>query len=295
MSPSDYMQLVVAGLTMGSVYALVALGYHVILAATRAINFAQGDQVVLGGLVALTLLTGLGLPLWVAILGTLVVGGAIGLLYERLVFRPTYKIGEVSTIIASIGVSFMLFHGEGVIWGREAKAFPVFSGRENDVVDLLGAKVLVQSFWSFALLGITLVLFYFFFNRTIYGKAIKAASTNPLAAQLVGINPNQMKGYAVALASALAALAGMMIAPFTLAGGAIAPYIGIKGFAGAVVGGLDSPIGVVAGGLIVGLVESFSAGLLSSGYRDPVVFSLLLLMLLIRPSGLFGIQVKRRA
>src|SRR5512142_387538 len=268
MSSSDYMQLVVAGLTMGSVYALVALGYHVILAATRAINFAQGDQVVLGGLVALTLLTALHLPLWVAILGT---------------------------IIVSIGVSYLLFHGEGVIWGREAKAFPVFSGRENDVVDLLGAKVLVQSFWSFALLGITLVLFYFFFNRTIYGKAIKAASTNPLAAQLVGISPNQMKGYSVALASGLAALAGMMIAPFTLAGGAIAPFIGIKGFAGAVVGGLDSPVGVVAGGLIVGLVEAFAAGLLSSGYRDPVVFGLLLVMLLIRPSGLFGIQVKRRA
>lgn len=295
MSLSDYLQLVVAGLTMGSVYALVALGYHIILAATRAINFAQGDQVIMGGLVALTLLTALHLPLWVAILGTLIIGAAIGLLYERLVFRPTYKIGEVATIIASIGVSYFLFHGQGVVWGREAKAFPVFSGQQNDVVDILGAKVLVQSFWSFALLGITLVLFHLFFERTIYGKAIKAASTNALAAQLVGISPNQMKGYSVALASGLAALAGMMIAPFTLAGGAIAPFIGIKGFAGAVVGGLDSPIGVVAGGLIVGLVESFAAGLLASGYRDPVVFSLLLLMLLIRPSGLFGTRVKRRA
>jgi branched-chain amino acid transport system permease protein len=295
MSFSDYLQLGVAGLTMGSVYALVALGYHVILRATRAINFAQGDQVVLGGLVALTLLTGLQLPLWAAMLGTLLVGGAIGLLYERLVFRPTYKIGEVATIIASIGVSYLLFHGEGVIWGREAKAFPVFSGRENEVVDFLGAKILVQSFWSFALLGITLALFYLFFNRTVYGKAIQAASTNAHAAQLVGINPNQMKGYSVALASGLAALAGMMIAPFTLAGGAIAPFIGIKGFAGAVVGGLDNPIGVVIGGLIVGLVESFAAGLLASGYRDPVVFSLLLLMLLVRPSGLFGTPIKRRA
>lgn len=294
MSSSDYMQLAVAGLTMGSVYALVALGYHIILAATRAINFAQGDQVVLGGLVALTLLTGLRWPLWAAMLGTLVVGAAIGLFYERLVFRPTYKIGEVATIIASIGVSYFLFHGQGVVWGREAKAFPVFSGQENDVVDLLGAKVLVQSFWSFALLGITLALFYWFFNRTVYGKAIKAASTNALAAQLVGISPNQMKGYAVALASGLAALAGMMIAPFTLAGGAIAPFIGIKGFAGAVVGGLDNPIGVVVGGLIVGLVEAFAAGLLASGYRDPVAFSLLLLMLLVRPSGLLGSESKRR-
>ncbi len=295
MSPSDYLQLAVAGLTMGSVYALVALGYHVILQATRAINFAQGDQVVLGGLVALTLLTGLHLPLWVAILGTLLVGAVIGLLYERLVFRPTYKIGDIATIIASIGMSYFLFHGEGVIWGREAKAFPSFTGTGTEVVDFFGAKVLVQSFWSFALLGITLVLFYLFFNRTIYGKAIKAASTNPLAAQLVGISPNQMKGYSVALASGLAALAGMMIAPFTLAGGANAPFIGIKGFAGAVVGGLDNPIGVVVGGLIIGLVESFAAGLISSGYRDPVVFSVLLLTLLIRPSGLFGTQVRRRS
>lgn len=295
MSLSDYLQLVVAGLTMGSVYALVGLGYHVILAATRVINFAQGDQVILGGLVALTLLTGLHAPLWVAILGTLIVGAAIGLLYERLVLRPTYKIGEVATIIATIGVSYFLFHGEGVVWGREAKAFPVFSGQQNEVVDFLGAKILVQSFWSFSLLGITLVLFYLFFNRTIYGKAIKAASTNPLAAQLVGISPNQMKAYSVALASGLAALAGMMIAPFTLAGGAIAPFIGIKGFAGAVVGGLDNPIGVVAGGLLVGLVEAFAAGLIASGYRDPVAFSLLLLALLVRPAGLFGTEDKRKS
>lgn len=291
----DYMQLVVAGLTMGSIYALVALGYHIIFSATRVINFAQGDQVILGGLVALTLLTGFGLPLWVAILGTVIVGAAVGFFYERLVFRPTYKIGEAATIIATIGFSYFLFNGEGIAWGREAQAFPVFVGKENAVIDFLGAKVLVQSLFSFALVGITLVLFYLFFERTIYGKAIQAASTNELAAQLVGISPNQMKAYSVALASGLAALAGVIIAPFTLAGGAISVFIGIKGFAGAIVGGLDSAVGVVGGGLIVGLVEAFAAGLLSSGYRDPVVFSLLLLTLLIRPSGLLGRDVKRRA
>ncbi|MCL5959893.1 MAG: branched-chain amino acid ABC transporter permease [Chloroflexi bacterium] len=292
---SDYLQLVFAGLTMGSIYALVALGYHVILAATRVINFAQGDQVVLGGLVALTLLTTLQMPIWVVLLGTVLVGIALGFCYERLVFRPTYKIGEVATIIATIGISLFLFHGQGIAWKREAQAFPSFTGQQNDVIDVLGAKLVVQSLWVFALVGITLILLYFFFQRTLYGKAIKASATNELAAQLVGINPNHMKAYSVALASGLAALAGVMIAPFTMAGGAIAMFIGIKGFAGAVVGGLDSPVGVVVGGLVVGLVEAFAAGLLASGYRDPVVFSLLLFMLLVRPSGLFGSAFKGRA
>ncbi len=292
---SDYLQFVFAGLTMGSIYALVALGYHIILAATRAINFAQGDQVVLGGLVALTLLTALQMPVWAMLLGTVLVGVAFGFCYERLVFRPTYKIGEVATIIATIGISIFLFHGQGIAWQREAQAFPSFLGQQNDVIDVLGAKVLVQSLWVFALVGVTLLLVFLFFERTLYGKAIKAASTNELAAQLGGISPNQMKAYSVALASGLATLAGVMIAPFTMAGGAIAVFIGIKGFAGAVVGGLHSPIGVVIGGLIVGLVEAFAAGLLASGYRDPVVFSLLLAVMLLRPSGLLGGEFRGRA
>jgi branched-chain amino acid transport system permease protein len=162
------------------------------------------------------------------------------------------------------------------------------------MIDIFGAKLLVQSLWGFALLGVTLVVLFLFFDRTLYGKAIKAASTNELAAHLVGISPNQMKAYSVALASGMAALAGVMIAPFTLAGGAIAVFIGIKGFAGAIIGGLDSPVGVVVGGLLVGVIEAFAAGTLASGYRDPVVFSMLLLMLLLRPSGFFGSQFKGR-
>lgn len=289
---SDYFQFVVAGLTMGCIYALVGLGYHIIIRATRAINFAQGDQVVMGGLIALSFITWIKFPILVAIILTLIVGGAIGLGYERLALRPTYKIGEISTIIATIGASLFFFHGQGLVWGREALAFPPFTGGENEVIDLLGVKVLIQSLWAFALLALTLVLLRLFFERTIYGKAMQAAATNELGAQLSGISPNRMKAYSVALASAIASLAGVMIAPFTLAGGAMAMSIGIKGFAGAMVGGLNSPSGVVAGGLIVGVVESFAAGTLASGYREPVAFSLLLLMLLVRPSGLFGNEFK---
>lgn len=291
---ADYLQLVVAGLTMGCIYALVALGYHLILRATRVINFAQGDQVVMGGLIALTFLTWIKLPLFVAVLLALIIGAGVGFGYERLALRPTYKIGEVSTIIASIGASFFFFHGQGLLWGREAQAFPAFSGGDNAVIDLMGVKILIQSLWAFGLLALTLILLKLLFERTIYGKAMQAAATNELGAQLSGISPSQMKAYSVAVASGLASLAGVIIAPFTLAGGAMAVPIGIKGFAGAMVGGVSSPVGVVVGGLIVGVVESLAAGLLASGYRDPVAFSLLLLMLLVRPSGLFGGESRGR-
>ncbi len=291
---TDYLQFLIAGLTMGAVYALVGLGYHIIIRATRAINFAQGDQVVMGGLIALTFINGAKFPLFIAVVLSLVIGGVIGLAYERLALRPTYKTGQISTVIASIGVSLFFFHGQGLVWGKEAQAFPPFTGGQNDVVNVLGAKVLVQSLWAFGLLALSLIVLNLFFERTIYGKAMQAAATNELGAQLSGISPNRMKAYSVGLASALASLAGVMIAPFTLAGGALAMPIGIKGFAGAMVGGLGSPIGVVAGGLIVGVVESFAAGLLASGYRDPVAFSLLLLVLLFRPSGLFGSESKSR-
>lgn len=291
---TDYLQFLIAGLTMGAVYALVGLGYHIIIRATRAINFAQGDQVVMGGLIALTFINGAKFPLFIAVVLSLVIGGVIGLAYERLALRPTYKTGQISTVIASIGVSLFFFHGQGLVWGKEAQAFPPFTVGQNDVVNVLCAKVLVQSLWAFGLLALSLIVLNLFFERTIYGKAMQAAATNELGAQLSGISPNRMKAYSVGLASALASLAGVMIAPFTLAGGALAMPIGIKGFAGAMVGGLGSPIGVVAGGLIVGVVESFAAGLLASGYRDPVAFSLLLLVLLFRPSGLFGSESKSR-
>jgi len=285
---ADFFQFVVAGLTQGSIYALVGVGFHIIYSATKVINFAQGDQVVLGGLIALMLLQTVGLPLAIAIIGAVLIGAVIGLAYERFALRPTYKNGELATIVATIGASILLFHGSGLIWGRTSKPFPVFSGQPNEVINLFNVKILVQSLWVYGLLIIALLALYYFFGKTIEGQAIRAASYNEIAAKLVGISVERSRAYSLALAAGLAALAGVMMAPITLAGGAIGVPIAIKGFAGAIVGGIDKTGGAVAGGLIVGVVEAFAAGFLSSGLRDPAVFALLLLALLVRPDGIFG-------
>lgn len=282
----DLSQLVFSGLTMGSIYALVALGYHIIYVATRVLNFAVGEQVAIAGLFALSLATGI--PMLLAIPIAVVIGASFGVLYERVFLRPAYPHGEARAMIATLGIAIVIFQGKSLIWGVEPKPFPPFSGQPNESIPLLGADVEIQSFWVFAVLAGSLGALWFLYERTLWGKAMRAAAWNERVARLVGIDTGRMKAASMAIASALATLAGITVAPFILAGGVYGIAMGVKGFAGAIVGGLYSPVGVVVGGLLVGLFEAFVSGYISPGLRDPLVFSLLIVTLLVRPSGLLG-------
>lgn len=285
--PLDVSQILFSGLTMGSIYALVALGYHVIYVATRVLNFAVGEQLALAGLLALTLL-GLGLPMVVAVPVAVLAGLALGVAYERLFLRAAYAHGEARAMIATFGIALLIFNGKQLIWGVDPRPFPPFTGAPNEAVGFLGANVLIQSFWVYAVLIGSLAVLWYFFERTIWGKAMRAAAWNERAAQLVGINPGLVKATSTAIASALATLAGITIAPSLLAGGPYGLALGVKAFAGAIVGGLYSPTGVVAGGLLVGIFEAYVSRFISSNLRDPIIFAILIVMLLVRPSGLFG-------
>ena len=284
------MQLIVAGLTVGSGYALVALGIHIILRATRIVNFAQGEFTVVGGLFALTFVQILHVNTWIALLGATACGFVLGLAFERLVLRPAGRAGETGLTIATIGSVFVLLYGHALIpgWGSLPQPLPAFSGGASDVFSIGGVTVQVQSLWVMALLLAALLAMYLFFERTYFGKAIRAAANNPLGARLVGIDVSSTRAVSVGIAIALAAYGGTIIGPIALVGGAGGVAIAIKGFVGAIVGGLESPAGCVAGGLLVGVAEKLLEGRFSYGVADPIVYSLLLVALLLFPQGLFG-------
>ena len=283
-------QLIVAGLTVGSGYALIALGIHIILRSARIVNFAQGEFSVVGGLFALTLVQALHANTWFALAGATLFGFVLGLLFERIVLRPADRSGEIGSTIATIGMVFILLYGHALIpsWGSLPQPLPAFTGDASDVLHVGGVAVQVQSLWVMALLLVALAVMYVFFERTYYGKAIHAAANDPLGARLVGIDVTSARAVSVALAIALAAYGGTIIGPIALVGGAGGVALTIKGFVGAIVGGLESPAGCVAGGLFVGVAEKLLGGVFSYGISDPIVYSLLLVTLLLRPQGLFG-------
>ena len=284
------LQLLVAGLTVGSGYALVALGIHIILRATRIVNFAQGEFVVVGGLFALTLVQTFHASSWLALAGATAAGFVLGLVFERFILRPAARNGEIALTIATIGTVFVLLYGHALVpgWGSLPQPLPAFTGDVSDAFQTHGVTIPYQSVWVLVLLGVALGVLYLFFDRTYYGKAIRAAANNPLGARLVGIDVTGTRAISVGIAIAVAAFGGTIIGPITLVGGAGGIAISIKGFVGAVVGGLESPVGCVAGGLLVGIVEKLLQGVFSYGVADPIVYSLLLLGLLLRPQGLFG-------
>lgn len=283
------LQLLVSGITIGMVYGLVALGYHLIFRATGLIDFAQGEKVALGGLFVLAVIGLVGENLWAAIIVATIMGFALGWFYEWGILRRTYGREQVVQIIATVGVALLLYHGHGLFWGLPAVPFPYSLGGDRDnVIELWGLRVLEDRFWVWGLVIAVVALLHVYFERTRHGQALIASADNELGAKLSGINVKAMRLHAVGVATALAVLGGAFIAPFTLAGGSIGMPIAVKAFAGAMIGGLHSSVGVVAGSVLVGVIESLAAGLISYGYRDPVAFALLLLILLLRPSGIFA-------
>jgi branched-chain amino acid transport system permease protein len=285
MTLATFVQITAGGLSAGCIYALVALGLHLVFKATGAINFAQGEQVMVSGLFALTL-SSLGLPLPFVFAATLLFGALFGWVYERLLIRRVLAEGHLSVILLSVAVAIVLENGGALLWGKEPKPFPGFSGETP--VSLFGAGVHPQSFWVLGVAGAAVVALHWFFRRTTLGTAIEAAANNATAARLVGISPDRTARHSVMIASGLAAAAGVTGAPLLMVGGPLGTVVALKGFAALVVGGQATSFGVLAGGLLLGLLEFFAAFFLSQGYRDAVSFAVLIAVLLLRPQGLFG-------
>ncbi len=282
---SALVQYLLSGLTVGSIYALVALGFTIIYNASHVINFAQGEFVMIGGMSAVSLVA-LGVPLPVAIVLAIVAGVLVGVILEKIAVDSARGASVITLIIITIGASILLRGLASLVWDKNLHALPAFSG--DQPISFLGASLTSQSLWVIGAGALLVLATAWFFNRTITGKAMLATSYNPLAASLVGIDTRRVLTVAFGLSAGLGATAGILTAPITLTSYDVGVLLGLKGFAAAVLGGLGSGVGAVVGGLSIGLIEALSSGYISSAYKDVVAFVVLLLVLFFLPGGLFG-------
>ncbi len=290
-SMAEALQLVFAGLTIGAVYALVALGFTLIFQASEVVNFAQGEFVMLGGMVTVFAFEA-GLPLPAAAALAVLVAVAVGLLLHHLAIEPAKGASVVTLIIVTIGASILIRGIAQIVFDKQFHALPAFSGDEP--LRLLGAAILPQSLWVLGGAALVVLALWLFMERTLLGKAVQATAANRLAAELVGIDTGRVLALAFAVSAAIGAVGGILVTPITLTSYAVGTLLALKGFAAAMLGGIGNPVGAVVGGLLLGLLEAFAAGWISSAYKDAVAFLVILLVLFAMPQGLFGRRAVER-
>jgi branched-chain amino acid transport system permease protein len=279
-------QYLITGITIGGIYAMVAIGFNIIYDVTEIINFAQGEFVMLGGLTMVALSVGFKLPVVPAFIATVALVTLIGLLVDRFAVRTIANASVLTLIITTIAASFILRGAAMMVWGKNPYDLPAFSGREP--IRLLGAVIQPQHLWVMGFLIVIVLGLSLFFDKTLIGKAMRACADNANAARLVGINVSRMIMLSFALSAAIGAVAGITVTPISLMEYDRGAMLAVKGFAAVVLGGLGSFPGAIIGGLILGIIESFGAGLLSSGYKDAFALIVLLFVLFFKPSGILG-------
>jgi branched-chain amino acid transport system permease protein len=287
----QFLQYIFSGLTNGAIYALTAIGFTLVFNATTIINFSQGQLVMLGGMVAVWLY-GLGVPLWATFVVAVVLITALSIGFERVAVRPLLRQGVLAQIIATVGASFVFETAAMLLWGREAVALPSFSGETP--IKVGGATLAPQTLWVVGLTVVIVVALQLFYRGTLFGKAVRACSIDPTAARMQGISYNRVVVFSFALTGVISAAAGVMITPISFMGYHSGSLLGLKGFAAATLGGLGNPLGAVAGGFLLGIVEALGVGVVSAGYKDAIAFVILLLVLFVRPAGLLGAKVVSR-
>ncbi|MGP1385698.1 MAG: branched-chain amino acid ABC transporter permease [Thainema sp.] len=285
-------QLILSGIAVGSLYGLVALGFQITYAVSNTMNFSQGASVMVGAVLCYSLNITFGVPAWLAVPITLVASFGLGLLIERFVVRPFAEGGSSSWLLTTIALGIILENLAMLTFGKETRGYP--SAWAETPIQLLGFGVFpVELLIPVVGLAVAIAL-RLLFNRTLLGKALQAVSESHNTARLMGIPVERMIAYTFGISTALAALAGMLIAPVSNVSATMGILLGLKAFATAIIGGLGNPWGVMVAGIIYGLVESAAAGLLGGSYREIVGFAVVILMLALRPYGLFGqAQVKK--
>ena len=281
-------QYLASGVVVGGVYALIGLGFVIVYSVTRIVNFAQGEWVMLGAMLMVTL-HGRGLPLAVAFGLTVLTTALLGALLWRVALHPLRGAPTLAALILTIGASIAIRGAALVLWGTDPFPLPAFSA--GPPVRFLGAVIVRQSLWVLAVAGAVFLLLWYFFTRTYAGSAVRACAVSPRGARLMGIRVDRMFLLAFALSGALGATAGAVIAPITYATYDMGLTLGLKGFVAAVLGGLVSPPAAIAGGFLLGILESLAAGLVSSGYKDAVAFVILIVVCLAQVAGLLPWRV----
>ncbi len=287
----ELLQLIVGGMAQGCVYGLIALGFVLIYKATEMVNFAQGDMMMLGAFMALTFIGGFGLNYWLGFLLACISMAVFGYLLDALVLRRIIGQPQFAVVILTISMGFLFRSGAGFVWGQETQGFDTpFTNR------ILNAGGLIVPFESISMIVGTIVLaivLYGFFNYTKLGNAMQAASQNQLAAYYMGIPVKRINSLIWALSAVVATIAGVLLSPVSLVEPSMG-FLGIKAFAAAVVGGFGSLLGTVLGGLIVGISETLAGRFLPPGFKEIVAYLIMLIVLLIRPQGLFSTMQRKK-
>lgn len=282
---AELLQFVFSGLTVGAIYALVALGFTLIYKASDIINFAQGEFVMLGGMTTVFVALA-GVPLPLAALVAIVATTAIGLLLHRLAIEPARGASPVALIMITIGASIFLRGIAQIVFDRRFHSLPSLFG--SDPIKLGGAAILPQSLVVLASAVVIVTLLWLLIDRTLLGKALIATAANRLAARLIGVDTRRIVDFSFAVSAAIGAIAGILITPIALTSYDVGTLLALKGFAAAMLGGIGSAVGAVVGGVLIGMFEALAAGYLSSNYKDAVAFLIILVVLIFIPHGLFG-------
>ena len=287
------LQLVISGISQGCIYGLIALGFVLIYKATETVSFAQGELMMLGAFAGLAGMTLLGFPCWLAVISAIVAMAAFGVVLERVVIRPILGQPQFSIVMLTIGIGYV---ARGLITmipniGTETRVLPV---PYKDQIWNVGTLVLnVEQMVVIGATGVLCVLLFAMFRYSKLGIAMQASSQNQLAAYYMGIPVKRINGLVWGLAAAVAAIAGLLLAPITFVHANMG-FIGLKAFPAAVVGGFGSLPGAIVGGLIVGIVESLSGFYLPDGFKDTAAYIVVLVMLVIKPNGLFGEKLRKK-
>ncbi|MCD6506392.1 branched-chain amino acid ABC transporter permease [Candidatus Poribacteria bacterium] len=289
MKLSYFLQYLASGITVGSVYALVALGFNMIYNATGIINFAQGEFVMLGGMTMVFLTGALKLPMWISFIISVLSVTAVGALLERGAIYPLKGAPPITLIIITIGASILIRGAAILIWGEDAYRLPGITG--DKPIRILGASILPQSFWVIGVGAILMGALHLFQRYTLFGKAMRASAADSEAATLVGISPRKMTLWSFAISAAIGAVAGIIITPIVFTHYNVGVMLGLKGFCAAILGGLGSFLGAVVGGFLLGVLEKLAVGFAPigyAGYENAIAFIVMLLILFLRPSGILG-------
>jgi branched-chain amino acid transport system permease protein len=290
-----FLSYLVSGISLGSVYAIIALGYTMVYGIAKMLNFAHGDIIMVGAYISFCTTTYLHLPAWVSVIFAVVVCTALGVVIEGLAYRPLRQATSLAVLITAIGVSYFLQNAAQLIWTSNTKIFTSVVGLGS--ISLFDGQLTISSETIVTVLTciIIMVALTTFTSKAKMGKAMRACSEDKAAAQLMGINVNRTISLTFAIGSALAAIAGVLLcSSYNTLIPTLGSMPGIKAFTAAVFGGIGSIPGALLGGILLGIIETFAKGYISTELSDAIVFSVLIIVLVVRPTGLLGKYVPEK-
>lgn len=293
----ELLQAMISGLVYGSVYAIIAEGFYITYVTTNTLNFGQGDFLMVGALIGISIfgMTGSGmggfLSFFLALVGVLIILGAVGWGLEQVAIRPLRRFKSIGWILSTVAVAMIVRNLAMLIWGRDVLAARSPFG--TNVINAGSLHILPHEIFVLLAGIMVMVLLYFFLKKSILGKALEAVAFNKDAASLMGINPRFMAGFAFIISGALAGIGGIMVGPLVQPGAFMGLALGLKAFAAAIIGGIESPVGIYVGGLLLGVLESVFA-IYNTSFQDAASFILILIVLAVLPQGLFGKSIREK-